>query len=120
MAELYGAGPDLDYATRLQILVTNHVALWDVIAACHRPGSLDSAISGEGMETNDFRGFFEHHPNIRQIFFNGRKAADLFRKRVLPSLEQDYECLILPSTSPAHAAQNFAAKLAAWSVIKNA
>lgn len=118
MGELYGAGPEQDYAVRLEILTANHIALWDVIQTCHRPGSLDSAIATDGMITNDFSGFFEQHPHIRHVYFNGQKAASLFKKRVLPGLERSFEYQTLPSTSPAHAARSFAAKLEAWSVIK--
>ena len=31
MGDLFGAGPQLDYAARLQKLNENHIALWDVI-----------------------------------------------------------------------------------------
>jgi hypoxanthine-DNA glycosylase len=96
----------------------HRIALWDVIEACRRPGSLDSAISKDGMRTNDFAGFFEDHPRITHIYFNGQKAADLFRKRVIPGLTRRFEYHTLPSTSPAYAARSYTAKLEAWSVIK--
>lgn len=118
MGDLYAAGPDMDYAARLDILVSNQIALWDVIAACHRPGSLDSAISRQGMQTNDFKKFFETHAKIKKVYFNGGKASDLFRKKVLPGLVPGPECITLPSTSPAHASMDYAAKLEAWAVIK--
>jgi len=119
MGELFNAGPELNYHARLQILTSNHIALWDVIRACRRSGSLDSAIADDGMISNDFNGFFEQYPLVRQVYFNGQKAANLFKKRVLPSLEGGFECVTLPSTSPAHAAINYADKLAAWSMIKS-
>lgn len=119
MGELFNAGPELSYLSRLQILAANHIALWDVIQACHRPGSLDSDIAADGMITNDFNVFFEQHPLIRQVFFNGQKAARLFEKKVMPDLEGHYKCLTLPSTSPANAASSYAKKLAAWSVIRS-
>ena len=118
MGDLFDAGPDLDYPARLDVLVSNQVALWDVIETCHRPGSLDSAIAKDGMKTNNFGLFFKEHPKINRVFFNGSKASDLFRKRVLPGLAQKPECITLPSSSPAHASMNYAAKLEAWSVIK--
>jgi hypoxanthine-DNA glycosylase len=120
MGDLFGAGPQLDYPSRLQILGDNRVALWDVIQACVRPGSLDSAIQDEGMQTNDFSGFFKRHPHIRVICFNGQKAAGLFRKRVAPQLQAAYGYHVLPSTSPANAGSSYAAKLEAWSVVKYA
>ena len=118
MGDLFGAGPELEYSDRLQKLTSNHIALWDVITSCHRPGSLDSAISEDGLATNDFNSFFRQHPRITHIYFNGQKAAGLFKKRVQPNLERNFEYLALPSTSPAHAAKNYAAKLRAWSVIR--
>ena len=118
MGDLFAAGPELSYLSRLDKLTANHIALWDVIGACHRPGSLDSAISKEGLATNDFNGFLAQHPHISHICFNGQKAAELFRKKVVPGLTRAYEYHTLPSTSPAHAAKNYAAKLEAWSVIK--
>jgi len=117
MGDLFVAGPELDYPERLQILVENRIALWDVIAACHRPGSLDSAISEDGMATNDFNSFFTRHPHISHVYFNGQKAAGLFKKKVLPGLERHFNYTTLPSTSPAHAARSYAAKLEAWSVL---
>jgi len=119
MAELFNAGPDLSYASRLQVLCSNHIALWDVIRSCHRPGSLDSSIAADGMTTNNFNEFFVQHPQIQRIFFNGQKAASLFKKMVLPGLEADFEYITLPSTSPANAASSYAKKLAAWSEIRN-
>jgi double-stranded uracil-DNA glycosylase len=118
MGDLFAAGPELDYPSRLAKLSENHIALWDVIEACHRPGSLDSDISETGLATNDFSDFFNQHPHITNVYFNGQKAAGLYKKKVLPGLTGHYEYHVLPSTSPAHAAKNYAAKLEAWSVIK--
>lgn len=118
MGDLFAAGPNLNYPSRLQKLIANHVALWDVIQACHRPGSLDSAISEDGMATNDFGSFFRKYPHITRVYFNGQKAAGLFKEKVAPTLTGRYEYLTLPSTSPAHAAMSYAAKLEAWSVIR--
>ena len=119
MAELFNADADLNYPSRLQILGSNHIALWDVIRSCHRPGSLDSNIAADGMTTNNFNEFFAQHPHIQRVFFNGQKAASLFAKMVLPELEGDFEYMTLPSTSPANAASSYAKKLEAWSVIKS-
>jgi len=118
MDELFAASPELDYTSRLQILKNNHIALWDVIGTCHRPGSLDSAISNDGMVTNDFNHFFKQHVHITHVYFNGQKAGDLFKKRVAPDLGDKYKYQTLPSTSPANAAKHFTEKLAAWSVIR--
>ena len=119
MADLFAADPQLDYPSRLQVLVENRIALWDVIEACHRPGSLDSAISGDELVTNNFTGFFKQYPHISHVYFNGQKAAELFLKKVAPDLMGQYEYFVLPSTSPANAAKSYAEKLGAWSVLKS-
>lgn len=119
MGDLFAAGPELDYPSRLRKLNENQVALWDVVHACFRPGSLDSAISEAGLATNDFNGFFKEHPNLSHVFFNGQKAGDLFKKKVAPGLTSRYEYAVLPSTSPANAASSYATKLEKWSVLKS-
>ncbi len=118
MGDLMGAGTELAYTQRADKLTLAGIALWDVIASCHRPGSLDSAIADAGLISNNFTAFFTHYPRITQVYFNGQKAAGLFRKKVLPGLDVDLVLQTLPSTSPANAGMNYTAKLAAWSVIK--
>lgn len=113
MGELVGAYPSLPYADRLEILRSSGIALWDVLDSCVRKTSLDSHIRNESA--NDFAAFFAQHPHITQVFFNGSKAEQCFRKfvqgkQVLPALE----FCRLPSTSPAHAGMRYADKLQAW------
>jgi hypoxanthine-DNA glycosylase len=120
MGELVGAGPELGYAARLERLETSRIALWDVAAAAVRPGSLDAAIVHASVEANDFAGFFADHGRIERIFFNGAKAAELYRRLVLPGLAESDAALPrerLPSTSPAHAGLAYPQKLEAWRVV---
>lgn len=120
MGELFGAGPDLPYEARIASLKDARVAVWDVLESCVREGSLDSAIDEDSIAVNDFAGFYRAHPGITRVFFNGAKAEATYRRRVpatLPSGMAAPEGLRLPSTSPAHASLNFAAKLAAWAVV---
>lgn len=120
MGALVGASPERDYADRLQALMAHRIALWDVCASAQRPGSLDASIRHATVVANDFATFFPAHPKIRLICFNGRKAADLYRRFVLPALPaplQALRCEALPSTSPAHAAMRFEQKLAQWSIV---
>ncbi len=105
----------LDYDARLLALQARGVALWDVLQACERPGSLDADIRRETLVPNDFPAFLARHPSIVRVCLNGGKAAAMFRRHVLPALARaDLECIELPSTSPAHAAASFEQKLAAW------
>jgi hypoxanthine-DNA glycosylase len=118
MGDLLGAGLSLPYRERLERLTEAGIALWDVIAACERSGSLDADIVGASVRANDFVSFFSAHPGIRRVYFNGAAAEANFRRHVLPGLAGCGPLLVrLPSTSPAHAAQGYAEKLAAWSVI---
>jgi TDG/mug DNA glycosylase family protein len=118
MGDLLGAGPELPYEQRLQKLTAAGIALWDVIAACERYGSLDADIVTGSVQANDFATFFAAHPGIVQIYFNGTAAETAFQRHVLPGLGDRVPLLQrLPSTSPAHAARGYAEKLSAWSVL---
>jgi len=120
MAALFGAAADAPYAVRLAALQGHRVALWDVLAACQRPGSLDAHIDPDSIVVNDLAGFLCRHGHIRAVYFNGTTAATLYRRHVLPQLDERQRglpAIRLPSTSPAHAARGFAAKLAAWRVL---
>lgn len=120
MAALYGLQADWPYDKRCEFLTREGVAVWDVLKACHRPGSLDQHIDPETIEANDFNQFLLQHRAVKAIFFNGGKAEQLFHRYALPELSclNELTMLRLPSTSPAHAALNFEQKLDAWRQIK--
>ena len=120
MGRLFGAGPELPYEKRAQRLVQNGIALWDVCAAAQRPGSLDASIVHASVVPNDLTSFIESHPDIGLICFNGGKAAELYRRLVLPGLPATVAAIrteTLPSTSPAHAAMSFEEKLTRWAAV---
>jgi hypoxanthine-DNA glycosylase len=121
MGALLGAGPDVPYERRLMILEEGRVALWDVCASAYRPGALDAAIHKDSIVMNDFAAFFRAHPRIRMVCCNGKKAAELYRRRVLPTLPDPLRQLrleVLPSTSPAYAAMSLAQKLERWKIVR--
>jgi hypoxanthine-DNA glycosylase len=118
---IYGQGSSLPYTQRVEILTANRIALWDVLAAAERPGSLDSSIVHASARANDFAAFYRSHPLVSRVFFNGRKAEELYRRFVLPGLSAEFAVLryvSMPSTSPAHAGMPFAEKLVRWKTIK--
>lgn len=122
MGELFDAGPELDYAERSRRLAAAGIAVWDVLRASVRPGSLDASIDRDSAVANDFAGFFAEHASIILVAFNGRMAATLFRRLAAPTLAKhaaSVDYLDLPSTSPAHAAMSFEEKLARWSGIQS-
>ncbi|HEY7673494.1 MAG TPA: DNA-deoxyinosine glycosylase, partial [Gammaproteobacteria bacterium] len=120
MGALVGAGPELAYRQRLARFKRASLALWDVLAAAERTGSLDASIVRESAIVNDFAGLFERHRCIELICFNGRTAEELYRRRVLPRLSMRFASIALhalPSTSPAHAGMPYAAKLERWALL---
>jgi TDG/mug DNA glycosylase family protein len=103
-----------DYEERKKVLLDNRIALWDVLEACVREGSLDSAIEQEVV--NDFESFLQAHPGIKNIYFNGQKAAKYFKQYV--PVSDTYKLATLPSTSPANAGISFEKKLMEWRIIR--
>jgi hypoxanthine-DNA glycosylase len=100
--------PQRPYAARLQTLVDRGIALWDAVAACERPGSLDADI--RAAEPSDLPELLARLPDLRAIACNGaeahRQASAALPGRAL---------LRLPSTSPAHARRSLHDKCAQWS-----
>lgn len=124
MGELFGAHPTLPYADRLTRLTEAGVALWDVLARCERPGSLDASILAETEVPNPIGALLTAHPTIGVVATNGATAAALFRRHVLaeldPSVRARLTLLRLPSTSPANASIPLEVKRAAWRALLDA
>jgi len=123
MGELFGFAPDAPYERRLACLRDSRVALWDVCHSARRDGSLDSAIEHASVRANDFAAFFRKHPAIATICFNGATASRLYERLVLPALPaaiRERRSIVLPSTSPAHAARSHADKLRSWAEVRAA
>jgi TDG/mug DNA glycosylase family protein len=115
MAEIFDFDVASPYEIRLEALKTSGIALWDVLHACIRSGSLDSAIRKGSRVPNDFQSFFGQHPGIQLVCFNGAEAEKSYSKHVLPRLNiNGLKYVRLPSTSPAHAALSFEKKAALW------
>ncbi len=94
---------------RHSFLLRHHIAVWDVIASCTITGSSDSSI--RNVLPNDLKPILDGAP-IRQIFVNGKKAAQLYERYILPGIGRKAVCL--PSTSPANAAWNIEKLIEAW------
>lgn len=99
---------ELPYDERLKRVLSHGIGVWDVLDACHREGSLDSAI--RHAKPNDFASLREHAPLLRKVCFNGKTAG-----RFAPVIgEAGYATLVLPSSSPANAMLSFDQKLRLW------
>lgn len=106
------------YDQRLALIHNNNLALWDVLQACVRKGSLDQAIEKDSIVPNNFAAFLTAHSHIKDIFFNGTAAHDMFMRQVWPNLPDDIAARLslhkLPSTSPAMASLSRADKTQQW------
>ncbi len=117
MGQLLGFECTLDYPQRTDFLIQKHIALWDVIASCHRPGSLDSRIDEGTIQVNPLQNLFLSCPHLKLLAFNGQSAFKLFSKHIgLDGFAGEH--VVLPSTSPANAATSREEKLAQWAMIR--
>ena len=105
----------LNYPQKMAILLKNNIALWDTIKTCRRNGSLDSDIIDE--VPNNLAEFLKKYPNIKRICLNGNKSYSAFKK-YFPDLLEKYDCIRLPSTSPANARYSLEKLVKEWSIIK--
>ena len=96
----------MDYEHRLACLIAHGIALWDVVAAGHRKGSLDSEL--RMAERSNLAGLMAKLPALRAIAFNGQLAA-----QQAEGSGTKLEILRLPSSSPANTA-SVALKQAKW------
>lgn len=88
------------YEARVTMLIANHIAVWDVLAAAERTGSLDSAL--RDVVPNALPDLLATTPTIQTIAFNGQAAQRLFRQHIAPALSgtTQPERVTLTSSSP--------------------
>jgi hypoxanthine-DNA glycosylase len=106
--------PPSDYKKRIKFLKQNGIALWDVLESCERQGASDSKITYD--KPNDFEDALLKHPNLKCIFFNGKKAEQSFKKYGCP---KGMETKKLPSSSSANTRMTLDEKVGCWRVIKD-
>jgi hypoxanthine-DNA glycosylase len=98
----------MSYRQRIDHIRQRGLGLWDVYAACIRPGSLDADI--EQAELNDLASLKRRAPALCLIAHNGGESARAMRHTQALGLP----VLRLPSSSPANASWSFERKLQAW------
>ncbi len=99
----------LDYESRLARLEARAIALWDVVAAARRRGSLDGAI--RAASPNELASYVATHLRLEAVAFNGRTAAAIGRRALAGQL--GLALIDLPSSSAA-LTRAFADKSEAW------
>lgn len=71
--------PLFDYHAGVAALTSKGFALWDVVGACAREGSLDADIDYNTVHPNDVRALCDARPSIRRICLgSGQESAKLF------------------------------------------
>ena len=110
---LLNVPPITDYEEKKRLLLTHHIALWDVLQACSREGSADSNIHNE--QANDFDHFFRSHPHITTVFFASGKAEEYYTRYATRRPGITY--MRLPSPSGANGWMTIDQKIKEWSAI---
>lgn len=95
-----------------EFLLEHRVAVWDVIASCDIVGSSDSSI--KNVVPNELSEILSQ-AKIEQIFVNGKKAEQLYKKYIEKEIGRKAICL--PSTSPANAAWSVEKLVTEWKQI---
>lgn len=94
---------------KIQLLLRNHIALWDVVQSCEISGSADSSI--RNVIANDISPILKH-ADIRSIYANGGAAYRLFKRYIQKDVGKDI--VLLPSTSPANASYSLERLIDIW------
>ena len=95
-----------------EMLLKNHVAVWDVIASCSIVGSSDTSI--KDVVVNDFSRILENS-KVERVYVNGGKAYELYHKYA--EKVTGIKAVKLPSTSPANAAWSLEKLTKTWKEI---
>lgn len=95
-----------------EMLLKNHVAVWDVIASCSIVGSSDTSI--KDVVVNDFSRILENS-KMERVYVNGGKAYELYHKYA--EKVTGIQAVKLPSTSPANAAWSLEKLTKTWKEI---
>lgn len=98
---------------KTRLILSSHLALWDVIGQCQITGSQDSSI--RQVVPNDIRPILAGS-RIGRVFCNGATAMGYYRKYILP--DTGLAAVQLPSTSPANAAWSLERLVSVWRQIR--
>ena len=102
-----------NYAERIDVLIRNHIAIWDI---CQFGEPIRSgAYNVKNEVPNPINEIVEMYPSVKQIIFNGQKAHDLYQKHFTKIEGIIYETVL--STSPANTRFSFKEKLNNWKTV---
>lgn len=109
LAGLYDQELPKTIEEKKSLILSCHLAVWDVISQCDIIGSSDSSI--RNVVASDIAGLLAKS-RIHTIAANGAKAYELYNKHQLA--QTGLEAVKLPSTSPANAAWSLERLQEAW------
>ena len=95
-----------------RLILTNGLALFDVIASCTIAGSADSSVTD--VVPNDLSPILRTG-SIERVFVNGKTAEKYYLKYLAE--KTGMPCVCLPSTSAANASYSLEKLIAAWRVL---
>ena len=113
LAQVFDCAVPEDIPQKREMLLSHHVAVWDVIASCEITGSSDASI--RDVVPNDLSRILSC-ADISAVYTNGGKAHQLYQKYIFPV--NGREAYLLPSTSPANAGYSLERLVEAWQVIQ--
>ncbi|NLL00368.1 MAG: DNA-deoxyinosine glycosylase [Clostridiales bacterium] len=109
ISEIYNEKLPETIDEKRQLLISNNIALWDVVQSCEIIGSADSSI--RNVIPNDISPILSK-ANIRRIYANGGTAYRLYKRYIYKDIGR--EIILLPSTSPANASYSLERLIEAW------
>jgi len=92
-----------------EMLLSNHIALWDTIQSCIITGSSDSSI--REVEVNDIAGLIES-THISRIYCNGNTSYKYYHRYI--EKQTGIKAETLPSSSPANASYSLERLIEVW------
>lgn len=112
VASVYSCPVPKTVEEKKNMLLSNKIALWDVIKSCEITGSADSTI--KSVIPNDLSKILSV-ADIKKIYANGKTAQNLYNKYIKKST--GFDIISLPSTSPANAAYSLEKLIKEWKII---
>jgi hypoxanthine-DNA glycosylase len=118
IAGVYDVDLPPDYERRIEFLLQQHIALWDVLDRADRVGSLDSNI--RNAVPNDIARLLGEYPSINTIALNGGTASRQFRKTQKTLVASRVTVIHLPSSSgvPGKNVLPLTEKIERWKAIR--
>ena len=112
VASVYSCPVPSSIEEKKNMVLSNKIAVWDVIRSCEITGSADSTI--KSVIPNDLSEILSV-ADIKKIYANGKTAQSLYNKYIKKNTGVDI--ISLPSTSPANAAYSLEKLIKEWKII---